>query len=86
MCTKNQSVPGIQSEKDITFCHFGIFFAFALMIPKIKILSKMKKMPGDIILLHMCNINEDHMIYRHDRQNVSSFWATFCPFTAPPPP
>ena len=25
--------------------------------------EKMKKMPGDIILLHMCTINEDHMIY-----------------------
>ena len=26
-------------------------------------LEKMKKTPGHIILLHMCIINEDHMIY-----------------------
>ena len=47
---------------------------------------EMKKMPGDIILLHMCTINEDHMMYdswntRHNRQNFLSFWAIFCPFT-----
>ena len=41
-------------------------------------------MAGYIILLHMCNINEDHMIYdsrniRCNRQNLLSFWAIFCP-------
>ena len=38
----------------------------------------MKKMPGDIIHLQMCTINEDHMVYgsrdmEHDRQNFLSF-------------
>ena len=38
----------------------------------IKIWNKCKK-PGDIILSHMCTVNEDHMMYgysdiRHDRQ------------------
>ena len=62
-------VPKICSETDIIFCHFGRFFALlpipchpppplspspppTLMIPKIK-WKKMKKMPGDIILLYI---------------------------------
>ena len=40
----------------------AIFCSFApLLTLKIKILKKCKKTPGDIILLHMCTINEDHM-------------------------
>ena len=38
------------------FCHVGPFFAILpplLMIPNIKILKKMKKIPGDIILLYI---------------------------------
>ena len=36
---------------------------------------KMKKFPGDIIILHMCNKNHNHMIYgswdmEWDRQNI----------------
>ena len=35
---------------------------------------EMKKTPGDIIILHKCTINDNHMIYgswdmKHDRQN-----------------
>ena len=30
---------------------------------KIKILKKWKKIPGDIIILHMCTINDHHMMY-----------------------
>ena len=46
----------------------------------------MKKTPEDIIILHMCTITYDHMMYgswdiKHDRQNFLSFWAVFCPFT-----
>ena len=42
------------------------------------------EMPGDSILLHMCTINENHMMYdswniRHDRQDFLSFWAIFYP-------
>ena len=52
------TVPEIRSETDRIFCHFGPFFALLpppspLKIPKIKILKKMKKMPGDIILLYI---------------------------------
>ena len=52
-----------------TLSYWAIFCPFTNtpsppMIPKIKILKKMKKMPGDIILLYIhVYINEDHMIY-----------------------
>ena len=47
--------------------------------------EKIKKMPRDIIILHMCAINENHMMYgswdmEYDRHNFSSFWAMFLPF------
>ena len=51
----------------------------------------MKHMPGDIIILNMCNKNYDQMMPSSwdmvgnrwmDRQNCYfSFWAIFCPFT-----
>ena len=47
----------------------------------------MKKTPGDIIILHKCTKNHDHMLYCFwdmvsDRCNCYfSFWAIFCPFT-----
>ena len=45
-----------------------------------------KKNPGDIIILHMCTINDDHMMYgswdmKPDKQNFLSFWTVFCIFT-----
>ena len=48
----------------------------------------MKKNPGDFILLHMCTINENHMMYgswnmRSNRHNFLSFWTIFCPFIPP---
>ena len=49
--------------------------------------KKMKNMPGDIIILHNCTKNHDHMLYRswdmvRDRCNCYfSIWAIFCPFT-----
>ena len=42
---------------------WAIFCTFtSLLTPKIKIKKNVKK-PGDIILLHMYTINEDHMMY-----------------------
>ena len=55
--------------------------------PKNKNFKKMKKIPGDIIILHKCPKNHDHMLYwswdmAHDGCNCYfSFWAIFCPFT-----
>ena len=61
-------------------CHFS-----TLTTHKIKIL-KLKKIPGDIIILQICITHDNYMIYgswdmvRH-RQNFLSFWTVFCPFT-----
>ena len=48
--------------------------------------EKMEKPLGDIILLHMCTINDNHMMYgswdmERKWQNILSFWTVFCPFT-----
>ena len=65
------------------FCPFTI-----LKTQKIKILKKWKKTPGDIIILHKCTKNHDHMLYcswdiTHDRCNCYfSIWAFFPPFTS----
>ena len=45
----------------------------------------MKKKPG-VIILHMSNINDNHMMYGSwviecDRQNFLPFWTIFFPFT-----
>ena len=61
------------------FCNFT-----PLKTWKIKILKKWEKIPGNIIL-HMCTINDNHMMYgswgmKQDGQNVLSFWTVFCPF------
>ena len=59
---------------------------YPLTTQKTKILKKLKKIPGDIIVLYMCTINDNHMIYSSwdiecDGQNFLSFWIIFCPFT-----
>ena len=56
-----------------------------LTTKKFKILKKWKKTPGDVIL-YMCTINENHMMYgswdmERDRHNFLSLWTIFCPFT-----
>ena len=46
----------------------------------------MKKFAGDIIIIHMCTKNHNHIMYdfwntEWDRQKSLSFWTIFCPFT-----
>ena len=46
--------------------------------PKNQTFENMKNIPGDIIILHMCPINDYHMIYgswdmEHDKQNFLLF-------------
>ena len=53
-------LPEIRSAIDIIFCHFGPFFS---LLPQKLITGKKCKKPGDIILSHICTINEDHMMY-----------------------
>ena len=50
--------------------------------------QKMKLMPGAIIILHMCTIYENHLMFGSldfecDWQIFFSFWTTFCPFNNP---
>ena len=71
-------------QKFLTF--WAIFCPFnPLTTWKIKILT-LKKAPGDIIILHICTINDNHMMYgswdiKHDRLNFLLVWTIFCPFT-----
>ena len=72
------------------FFSFGSFFALSApwSTQELKIL-KLKKTSGDIIILHICIINDNHMMYvswdmECDRQNFLSFWTIYCPFTNPP--
>ena len=69
LCTTNGdhviTVPGIWSATDIIFYHFGPIFALLSPNnpPENRNFEKMKKRPGDIIILQKCTINENHMIY-----------------------
>ena len=52
---------------------------------KKNILKKWKKTPGDIIILQMCNINDNHVMYgswdlEHDRQNFFVILDLFLPY------
>ena len=69
---------GVQQAKS-----FLILDHFLLFYWKIKIL---KKKPGDIISLHLCTINDNHMMYgsldiRCNRQNF--LWTILCSFKLP---
>ena len=57
-------VPQIWSRT--IFCHLGPFFALLPpppIDPENQNFGKMKKMPGDIITLQMCTINDNYMMY-----------------------
>ena len=93
MCNKNHDICYTAPETHREFfCHYGPFFDLlptptSLMIPKLKILKKMKKCLEILsFYIYMCTITEDHMIYgscniRCNRQKVSSFWTIFFPFS-----
>ena len=61
--------------------------SYPLIAWKMKIsTTTKKKKTGNIIILHKCTKNHDHMQYCywdmvHDGCNYFSFWAIFCPFT-----
>ena len=66
----------------------GYFLPFYLPnSPKNENFKKMKKNPGDIIILHNCIKNHDHRLYcswdmaRDTCNSYFSFWAIFCLFT-----
>ena len=54
----------MQSETDRSFCHLGPFLPFyPPNNPEKQNFEKMKKPSGDVIILHMCTTNHDHMMY-----------------------
>ena len=67
--------------------NYGSFFALLHPLsknPKNQNFEKMKKIAGDIIIVHMCTKNHNHMRYgsrdmEWKRQNFLSFGAIFCP-------
>ena len=76
---KNQNM----SETDRIFCHSGPFFALLPPPPPPpppppKNFSKMKKTSQDINILHMCTINDNHMMYGSWDTSVTN--KIFCHF------
>ena len=72
------------------FSFWAIFCLFTLLTArKMKIFFKMKKTPGDIIILHKCTRNHDHMLHCSwdmacDECNCYFlFWTIFLPFYSP---
>ena len=74
----------------IVIFHFGLYFSILPPPPKQPKKwknQKMKKKHGNIIILHKCTKNHDHMLCCSwdmvcDRCNYFSFWVIFCPFTS----
>ena len=57
-------VPEITSATDTIFCHFVPFFALLpCNNPENQNFEKLNKTLGDIIILNMSTINENHMMY-----------------------
>ena len=57
-------VPEIWSERSRIFDILNCFLPFyPPNNPKNQNLEKMKKTPRDNTILHMCTINDDHMMY-----------------------
>ena len=57
-------VPEVWSVTERIFCRFRPFFAlFFPNNPQNQNFAKMKKRPGDIILLHKFTKNHDHMVH-----------------------
>ena len=80
-------IPEISSAMDRICCHFEQFFShLPPKNPKNQNFEKMKKRPGDIIILHKYIKNHHHMLYCSwdiacDGCNCYfSFWTTFCSF------
>ena len=91
MCTINDSRmmygSGDMECNGQNFLSFWTIFCFFYPPnnPKNQKFEKMKKMPADIIILHICTINDNHMMYcfwdmKHDRQNFFVISDHFLPF------
>ena len=77
------TVPDIWSTTDWIFCHLDYSLPFYPPNTENQNFEKMKKLPEDIIILHMCTINEksydvSFLRYEHERKKqleISSFWS-----------
>ena len=75
-----------QTEFFVIWDHFLPFYP--LTTQEIKVLKKMKKLPRDIITLHTCTTNDNHMMYgswniERDKQIFFVFSNHFLPFYPP---
>ena len=86
MCTINDDhiymVPEIWNRTNRIFSHFGPFFCpfTQQTTKKINILKKMKKSPIDLIILNMCIINFDYMMYGSWDMECDRVFCHFGPF------
>ena len=80
--------PEIWSMTDRIFCNFGRFFPFYPYNTKYQNFEQLKNKPEDIIILHKCTKNHDHMSYcsldmvRSGCHFYFLFWAIFSHFTS----
>ena len=87
MCAINKDSWDIRRNRQKFLSFWVLFCSFIpLANQKIKILKKWKQTPGDIIILHLSTTNDNHIMYgswdmEFNRQNLFSYWTTFCPFT-----
>ena len=56
-------VPEIWSTTDIIICHFDYFGSLSPNTLENQNVEKMKKVPGDIIILHLYSTYDSHMMY-----------------------
>ena len=77
-----------QTEFVVILDHFLTFYP--TNNPKSKLFKKSKNLPGDIIILEMCTINDNHMMYgSRDMEHDRDFFVIldhFFPFTPHHPP
>ena len=76
-------VPEIWSTKDRFFVILGHSLAFyPTNIQKNQNFEKIKKTSGDIIILHLCTTNDDHMMYGSGDMECNRIISHFGPFFA----
>ena len=77
----------MERDRQNFFIILDYFLPFHPLTTQKTKIKKMKKNPGDIVILHRCAISDNQMMYgswdmKPDRQNLLSFFfAIFCSFT-----
>ena len=78
-----------QQTEFLTF--WAIFCPLSPKNPENQNFDKMKKLPGDIIILHKCNLDDNHidvLFLRYEAQQTEFFchFGLFFVLLSPPPP